>query len=132
MTHIALLRLSWPPKPLWQNARTHWSARAKAVRAYRQEACAVALQQSIKRLNTTTPRLVFTFHPPDKRRRDLQNMPSTQKAAIDGIADAMGCDDHGFRCVWPETFSKPVKGGCVLIEVSEAGDRIHNMGEALP
>jgi hypothetical protein len=37
----------------------------------------------------------------------------------DGIADAMGCDDAGFRCIWPETWGDVVKGGAVMIEVSE-------------
>lgn len=119
MNHVALIRMPWPPRALWQNARTHWRKRGDATKLYRQEACVLALQQSIKRLTTTAPRLVFSFHPPDKRRRDLQNMPATQKAAIDGIADAMGCDDNGFRCVWPETWGEPVKGGCVMIEVME-------------
>jgi crossover junction endodeoxyribonuclease RusA len=119
LSHVALLRLSWPASPLWQNRPYHWRRKAEAVANYKREAWATALAQSIGRIQTTTPRLVFSFHPPDNRRRDLQNMPATQKAAIDGIALAMGCDDHGFRCVWPEAFGEPVKGGCVMIEVTE-------------
>lgn len=37
-----------------------------------------------------------------------------------------GCDDAGFRCIWPLEFSEPVKGGAVLIEVS-AGDVVARM-----
>lgn len=118
MTHTALIRLSWPAKPLWQNSRSHWAAKGRAVTAYRQEAWGRALEQQVKRLETTTPRLTFSFHPPDRRKRDLHNMPATQKAAIDGIADALGCDDKGFHCVWPEAWGHVVKGGCVLIEVT--------------
>jgi crossover junction endodeoxyribonuclease RusA len=117
MSHVALLRLSWPPQPLWQNYRAHWQRRANATANYRREAWALA--QSVGRLETTTPRLVFFFHPPDRRKRDLHNMPATMKAAIDGIAHAMGCDDAGFRCVWPEAWGDVVKGGCVMIEVTE-------------
>ena len=119
MSHVALIRLSWPTRPLWQNVRCHWAKRSAAVAEYRNEAWARALQQRIGRIKTDTPRLVFTFHPPDNRRRDLQNMPATMKAAIDGIADALGCDDHKFRCAWPETFGHTVPGGCVMVEVSE-------------
>ncbi len=119
MSHVALIRLSWPQRALWQNTRPHWRTRSEKTRAYRTEAWGAALAQSIGRIQTTTPRLIFSFHPPDNRRRDLQNMPATMKAAIDGIADAMGCDDAGFRCVWPETWGDVVKGGCVMIEVRE-------------
>lgn len=118
MTHRALIRLSWPLRALWTNEKAHWQKKSRAVKAYRQEAWARALEQSVKRLNTTTPRLYFSFHPPDRRKRDLHNMPETQKAAIDGIADAMGCDDSGFQCVWPVTWGDPVKGGAVVIEVT--------------
>ncbi len=117
--HVALIRLSWPDKALWQNARVHWAARSGATKAYRAEAWGRALEQSVFKIAGTSPRLIFSFHPPDNRRRDLQNMPATQKAAIDGIADAMKCDDAGFRCVWPETWGEVVKGGCVMIEVME-------------
>lgn len=119
MNHVALLRLSWPVPALWQNSRHHWRSQRKAAREYRTEAWARALEQTIGRIETDRPRLVFSFHPPDRRRRDLQNMPATMKAAIDGIADAMGCDDSGFRCVWPETWGEPIKGGCVMVEVTE-------------
>ena len=44
-------------------------------------------------------------------------MPGMMKAGIDGIADAMGCDDHGFRPRWPEAFNEPTKGGAVMIHV---------------
>lgn len=115
--HVALIRISWPERALWDNVRSHWTKKAKAKKAYREEAWARALEQSIQRLNTTTPKLYFSFHPPDRRRRDLSNMPATQKASIDGIADALGCDDEGFRCVWPLTWGDPTPDGCVMIEV---------------
>ena len=119
MNHVALIRMTWPQTALWQNSRVHWTKRRAAVKAYRYEAFALAKQQTVSRLKTETPRLLLTFHPPDRRKRDLHNMPATQKAAIDGIADAMGCDDEGFRVSWPETWGEVVKGGCVLIEVTE-------------
>ena len=48
------------------------------------------------------PRLTFEFHPPPRSRPDCQNLPATQKAAIDGIADALGMDDRLFLCRFPE------------------------------
>jgi crossover junction endodeoxyribonuclease RusA len=122
---VILLRLSWPRRELWQNRRVHWAQRAKAVKAARHEAWSEARRHNVARLETDRPRLVFAFHPPDARHRDMQNMPATQKAAIDGIAQAMGCDDAKFRCVWPEAFAEPVKGGAVLVEVSAPDDWQH-------
>lgn len=110
-----LLRLSWPNKPLWQNRRVHWRKRSDAAANYRREAWAIAKQHKVAR--SPDAELHFFFHQPDNRKRDLQNMPATQKAAIDGIADAMGCDDSGFKCHWPVEWSDNVKGGCVLIHI---------------
>jgi len=125
---LFLLRLSWPAPALWQNRRVHWAQRNKAVAAARHQAWGEARRRGVERLETDRPRLVFAFHPPDRRRRDLQNMPATQKATIDGIAQAMGCDDEKFRCVWPETWAEPVTGGAVLVEVS-AGDDWQHIGD---
>lgn len=115
--HVALIRLSWPARPLWQNTRCHWSKRDKATSAHRKEAWTLALEHGVKKIETDRPYLTFAFHPPDNRKRDLQNMPATMKAAIDGISDAIGIDDEDFRCRWPMEFSNVVKGGCVMIEV---------------
>ncbi len=62
-------------------------------------------------------RLIVQFMPPDMRHRDLHNMMQALKPAIDGIADAMGCDDRGFRIRWPEEFGPPIRHGRVLIEI---------------
>lgn len=121
---VYTLRLSWPAPALWQNRRTHWSQRSRATSVARYEAWGAAVEAGMsgiawRSLAWQTPTLVFAFHPPDGRRRDLQNMPATQKATIDGIAQAMGCDDAGFRCVWPSEWAERVKGGAVVVEVSE-------------
>ena len=40
------------------------------------------------------------FYPPDKRKRDIDNMLASSKAGIDGIAQAIGIDDSIFnRCI---------------------------------
>jgi hypothetical protein len=44
-------------------------------------------------------------------------MPHTQKAAIDGIALALGIDDKHILVVWPTEFAKPIKGGKVTVTV---------------
>lgn len=113
MTRITL---PWPPKGLHAHAKGHWRSKAAATKSYR--AIAFWLAKEAKVAADPNARLVFTFHPPNLRRRDLPNLfgPPT-KAAIDGIAEAMGCDDNRFRCAFPEEFAAPVKGGAVIIEV---------------
>ena len=63
-------------------------------------------------------RLVWRFHPPSRRKIDVQNLIGALKAHVDGIADAMGIDDSTFRHAWPETLSEPVKGGAIIVEVT--------------
>ncbi len=116
---VILLRVAWPEQALWANRPTHWAAKSRAKRKARKEAWAKGLEQNIKRLDTDSPSLEFTFHPPKGRGRlpDPHNMPATMKAHIDGVADALGCDDKKFRCKFPEKLAARVEGGAVLIEI---------------
>lgn len=115
---VAQIIMPWPAKPLWQNVRTHWARRSLSVKSYRRMAYQMALAQGLHKRPDPAALLVFSFHPPDRRRRDLHNMPATQKAAIDGIADAMRVDDERFRCQWPLAWGDVVKGGEVHITVT--------------
>lgn len=117
---IYLIKLSWPAQPLWQNHTCHWTKRSAAKKAHRLEAKQACKSHFVEPDETAI--LEFDFFPPDRRRRDLHNMPATMKAAIDGIADAMGVDDEKFRCRWPEYFKEPQKGGCVLIQIKTRGN----------
>ena len=61
-------------------------------------------------------RVSLTFVPPDRRRRDLDNLLASMKSGLDGLADAMGIDDSHWKLaieMSPET----VKGGAVLVTV---------------
>lgn len=111
------IELPWPSRALWANYRCHWASKAAAVRSARSAAWASALASGIKQANITRPILRFTAHPPDNRSRDTGNFPHTQKAAVDGIADALGIDDKHFLCVWPMQFAEPVKGGKVVVTI---------------
>jgi crossover junction endodeoxyribonuclease RusA len=76
--------------------------------------------------------VMFTFYPPDNRRRDIQNMPGMMKAYIDGIADAMGCDDHGFRPHFPSQFGATTPGGMVKVIVRSEAASVPIEGVVLP
>lgn len=59
------------------------------------------------------------FFPPDNRRRDLDGMISSMKAALDGVADALGIDDNLFRIAAKKS-QDTFPGGAVIVEISEA------------
>ena len=121
MSNLTRLVLPWPDKRLAANSRAHWRAKADATKKARTSAHYIALEAGVK--TDASAHLEFYFHPPDRRHRDLQNMPATQKAAIDGIADAMRVDDRHFRVSWPESWGDVKKGGEVVVWVSTGGGR---------
>ena len=114
------IRIPWPPGILNGHAKGHWRKRAKATKDQRTAAFWAAKAAGV----TTDPNAVlrFTYHPPDRRRRDVQNMPGALKAAVDGIADAMGVDDNGFRPQFPDRFGEPVPDGVVIVEVLDQSE----------
>jgi Holliday junction resolvase RusA-like endonuclease len=62
--------------------------------------------------------LTLTFVLPDKRRHDRDNLLASCKAALDGIAKAMGIDDNQFE---PITLKRAYdKGnGRVIVEIAK-------------
>lgn len=60
-----------------------------------------------------------TFCPPDKRRRDLDNLYATFKAYQDGIFEALRMDDSLIDRVILQR-GETVKDGCVIVELTEA------------
>jgi len=115
MTHVALIRVSWPNRDLSPNARVHWSRKSRAGRAHKAEAHAYALVHGVRKCGSSDPRVSLTFHPPDKRKRDLDNLVASMKYALDGVSEAWGVDDSRWKLAVER--GDPVKGGCVMIEV---------------
>lgn len=97
MSHT--VTLPWPSKHLSPNARVHWSRRSKTAKAYR-GACAALCKQAGLSAPAAEGRLHLwiTFYPPDKRLRDDDNIIASFKSGRDGVADALGMDDHRFVC----------------------------------
>jgi crossover junction endodeoxyribonuclease RusA len=106
--------LPWPPKQLTPNfkRRKHWRVYQPYIQNYRQS-CAWLVKAARARGSLIS----ITFCPPDRRRRDDDGMIGAFKAGRDGVADALGCDDHTFRPTY--RFAEPVKGGAVLVEIGE-------------
>ena len=109
----------WPPKELSPNARVHWATKSRKAKKHRND-CWLIASRSIAKINYqfSTERLKFkmTFIPPDRRRRDDDNLVASMKAARDGISIALGIDDKRF--ITEPVMSDEI-GGYVKIEISE-------------
>lgn len=116
---MTIITMPWPPAALTPHAKGSPWPKIRATKAYRREAGWLAKEAGVRRDPSAV--LTVTLHPPDRARRDCHNMPGRLKAAIDGIADAMGCDDVGFRVRFPESFSEVRRGGAVVINVTHEG-----------
>lgn len=115
---MTTITLPWPPAGLQPHAKGHWRPKATATRIYKDTAFWLAKEARVER----DPRAVLRveYRPPDRARRDCQNVHGQIKPAIDGIAQAMGCDDNGFRVHFPAEFGPVVKNGAVIITIGES------------
>lgn len=117
------IELPFPPKELMPNkaAGKHWSS----TRALRDKYYADAYTLTFQAVNAykgpwwpldgAVP-VTITFNEPDKRCRDMDNMHSSLKNGLDGIATALTINDKRFS---PITLKRGdvVKGGGVRVEV---------------
>jgi Holliday junction resolvase RusA-like endonuclease len=92
------LVLPWPDARLLPNRKLHWAVKARATIDARSEARFVSedwRNLKARELNVRIPRPLLlsctarvTFYPPDKRRRDLDNLLRACKPYWDGMVDA--------------------------------------------
>lgn len=90
---MALVYLPFPKADLSPNARSHWAKSAMAKKAYRQTCGWQAKTDGLGLINADALDVKVTFFPPDKRRRDLDNMLASLKSGLDGVSDVCGIDD---------------------------------------
>lgn len=115
------LELAWPSPALSPNGRLHWAKLASAKKAYRARCraagapFAAVLAPTLARHPNARLGLVLTFLPPDRRRRDMDNLLASMKAGLDGLADAWGVDDSRWRLAME--MGEPTTGGLVLVDV---------------
>jgi crossover junction endodeoxyribonuclease RusA len=97
------VELSFPDPALMQNRSTgrHWTYTHGEKTAQRQEAYLLTRQAmtaaGFYADAGAAYRIEMEFIPSDKRRRDVSNLHAACKAALDGIAEAMGVDDFQFK-----------------------------------
>lgn len=112
--------LPWPPSALKPNgAHGHWSAKGGTAKAYKNDCILTCRAAGLSRVDADALHLTLRFCPPDKRRRDLDNMLASAKHGIDAVAHVIGVDDHrfGFTIVRGE----PVPHGRVEVTIAEVG-----------
>lgn len=117
---IQEITLPWPEKALHSNSRAHWAEKARAVKDARNAAWAVSMQTP-RVPCAPKARILIEYYPPTKR-GDVHNVPYSLKAYIDGIAEAMGCDDRGFDVDYPRVWAGSGKPGKVVFRIFD--DRI--------
>jgi crossover junction endodeoxyribonuclease RusA len=110
--------LPWPHKDLSPNARVHWREKRRRHRSYRHTCSWECVDQGIRKIDAQVIKATIIFSPPDSRRRDIDNMIASVKAAIDAVAEAIGVDDSRWQ-IEPRR-GVPVKGGNVRIVLEAA------------
>lgn len=125
------LFLPWPSRDLSPNARKHRLAVAPQRKKARSDAAWLCKEAGLyfPHLRDVGLHLKVTFHPPDRRNRDLDNMLASIKSHLDGVADVIGVDDS----MWALTILRGdvVKGGCVKIEVVHLPAMVPIVGQVL-
>lgn len=114
---IGPIDLAWPRSSLSPNARVHWATKASVAKVYRTGTFWQVRAVVPKKLEWEKVCVSYTFHPPDKRRRDLDNLIASCKALSDGISDAIGIDDSKFVPTYQ--MGEPIKGGAVIVTIEE-------------
>jgi crossover junction endodeoxyribonuclease RusA len=116
------IECQWPAKELNPNRRPFWRVVAKHRKAQRDAAhysTLAAIPVEVRRkLSRCRPLPVsLRFLPPNKMRRDVDNLLASCKGMLDGIADALQTDDAHFQITLDLRKDEPVKGGLVIVEV---------------
>lgn len=94
------VHLPFPPSKLSRNgSQGDFRGKASAAKAYRRD-CLIACHDAAGTLGyrfDSPIMLELTYHPPDKRHRDLDNLLAMTKQGIDAIAEFIGVDDKHFE-----------------------------------
>lgn len=89
-----VLQLPYPDPVLSPNSpRRHWRQKQPAKQAAKAEAFFLAKPHQGKFTKSDSLQITLTFYPPDNRRRDLDNLTASMKAAVDGVFLGLGVDD---------------------------------------
>lgn len=111
MTQQITITLEMPHKHLSPNSRCHWAQKSQKKRAQRGAASSLIRSELgvvfSPKWKAANVQIIVT--PPDRRRRDKDNLLASLKAAFDGAQDAgLIADDSGLTYL-PITIAEPDK-----------------------
>lgn len=114
------LKLPWPPSnnTYWRHARGRHYIAEKGTR-YRQHITELIRQQTLDISTTSRIRISITANPPDKRQRDLDNLP---KAVFDSLTHAGFWKDDSQIDDMRIRRGERVSGGSLDVTIWEIGD----------
>lgn len=114
------LKLPWPPSnnTYWRHCRGRHYISPKGAN-YRKQVTDYIEQQNLDIKTTSRIKIIITANPPDKRRRDLDNLP---KAVFDSLTHANFWDDDEQIDDFRIKRGERVKGGSLDITIWEIGD----------
>ena len=113
---LATLTLPWPDSRLSPNGRRSHRRLTDVRSVARNMGWVTAMQAGLRVPDRTPLHLFLTFHPPDNRRRDGDNLIGCFKSYQDGIFKALGVDDSNIKLT---TFGigKKMPGGLVEFRI---------------
>ena len=115
---MIIIELPWPDKRLSPNSRCHWREKSKAATEYRSYAFTEVIVKRLREALNGYQQASYTFHPPDRRKRDIDNCLAMMKAAQDGVCQALNIDDECIKRTILE-WGEVVKGGKVVLTLEE-------------
>ncbi len=107
----------WPDPHLSPNARIHWATHARAKAKYRRDCFMLANGANVTAAWCGPILVSLEFRPPSRRKYDLDGLLSRMKSGLDGLADALGLDDHRFQL--HISIGAVVKGGAVNVTIGK-------------
>lgn len=102
----------WPPRELSPNSRTDRRHTTNIRRGYREACWGLTLASC---MDNALTHVDITFHPPDARKRDLDNMLGAIKYGLDGMALALGVDDYNWSLSIRRGDKDPARKGYVRV-----------------
>ncbi len=116
---MLIIELPWPPRELSPNARVHWTTKAEATQIAEAQGCCLTWGADFDDWQPSDFYMShYTFHPPDRRKRDIDNFTAMMKPFQDGVFSALGVDDSRIKKAvqeWGDVF----KGGKVVLRLEK-------------
>ncbi len=104
----------WPPKALSPNGNISWKTKMVPRREYKELWQEQSFMLGVRPAGFV--RLNITFLPPDNRSRDLDNLLSSIKYGLDGLALGLNINDKLFRPITID-IGEVIKDGKVCVEL---------------